>query len=102
MNIQQLSNNIDAKLNQVDQQISNLNARLDTAHDNPEQIRKDIEALQQVKGKLQKSQRIMWQAHELQGGEQARQLRQKRLIGLGLIIFSAVGLVAIAITLFAL
>lgn len=89
-NIQQLSNNIDQKLAQLDLQLMHLKQQ-----DTSEQTLKDIEALEGIKNKLQKSRNIMWQAHELQRGNDQQRLREKRLFGLILCIISALGLLGL-------
>src|ERR1700712_3007197 len=94
MNIQQLSNNIDQKLAQLDKQLAVLQQRLSAEGDSA-QLHKDIKALEQIKNKLQKSRNIMWQAHELQRGSDQKRLQQKRWLGIGLCVFSGLGLLAI-------
>ena len=89
-NIQQLSNNIDQKLAQLDLQLARLKQQ-----DSLEQILKDIAALERIKNKLQKSRNIMWQAHELQRGNDQQRLREKRLLGITLCILSALGLLGL-------
>ena len=88
--IQQLSNNIDQKLAQLDVQLSNLKQQASS-----EQTLKDIAALEAIKNKLQKSRNIMWQAHELQRGNDQQRLREKRMLGIGLCIVSALGLLGL-------
>lgn len=93
MNIQQISTNIDQKLNELDQKLWRLHAQLPSAGDNREQLLNDMAALEQIKTKLQKSRNIMWEAHELRtNGDQSR-LKQKRLIGIGLCTVSGLGLI---------
>lgn len=94
MNIQQLSNNIDQKLAQLDKQLAALQQRL-AAENNNEQLHKDIKALKQIKNKLQKSRNIMWQAHDLQRGSDQKRLQQRRWLGIGLCVFSGLGLLVI-------
>lgn len=89
-NIQQLSNNIDQKLAQLELQLARLKQQ-----DRSEQILKDIAVLEGIKKKLQKSRNIMWQAHELQRGNDQQRLREKRLLGITLCIVSALGLLGI-------
>lgn len=91
MNIQQLSSNIDQKLLKLEHQLSQLQSQLPGAGDNREQLLNDMAALEQMKTKLQKSQSIMWEAHELQTSNDKRRLEQKRLLGLGMCIVSGVG-----------
>lgn len=94
MNIQQLSNNIDQKLAQLDKQLAALQQRL-ASEDNKDQLHKDIQTLEQIKNKLQKSRNIMWQAHELQLGSDQKRLREKRWLGIGLCVVSGLGLLMI-------
>lgn len=89
-NIQQLSNNIDQKLGQLDLQLARLKQQ-----DSSEQTLKDIAALEGIKNKLQKSRNIMWQAHELQRGNDQQRLREKRLLGITLCIISVLGLLGL-------
>ncbi len=89
-NIQQLSHNIDQKLAQLELQLARLKQQ-----DRSEQILKDIAVLEDIKKKLQKSRNIMWQAHELQRGNDQQRLREKRLLGITLCIVSALGLLGI-------
>ncbi len=89
-NIQQLSNNIDQKLAQLDLQLARLKQQ-----DSSEQTLKDIAALEGIRNKLQKSRTIMWQAHELQRGNDQQRLREKRLFGITLCIISALGLLGL-------
>ncbi len=89
-NIQQLSHNIDQKLAQLELQLARLKQQ-----DRSEQILKDIAVLEDIKKKLQKSRNIMWQAHELQRGNDQQRLREKRLFGITLCIVSALGLLGI-------
>ncbi|HOY22810.1 MAG TPA: hypothetical protein PK002_06615 [Cellvibrio sp.] len=89
-NIQQLSNNIDQKLAQLDLQLARLKQQ-----DSSEQILKDVAALEGIKNKLQKSRNIMWQAHELQRGNDQQRLREKRLLGITLCIISVLGLLGL-------
>jgi uncharacterized BrkB/YihY/UPF0761 family membrane protein len=89
-NIQQLSNNIDQKLAQLDVQLTHLKQQ-----NSSEQILKDIAALEGIKNKLQKSRNIMWQAHELQRGNDQQRLREKRLFGITLCVISVLGLLAL-------
>jgi len=89
-NIQELSNNIDQKLTQLELQLARLKQQ-----DSSEQILKDIAALEGIKNKLQKSRNIMWQAHELQRGNDQQRLREKRLFGITLCIVSALGLLGL-------
>lgn len=95
MNIQQLSANIDSKLAQLEQQIQQLNQQLQQGNSNQEQLDKDIAALMQVKGKLQKSRDLMWRAHALQRADDDQSQRRKRLLGISLCIISGLGLLAI-------
>ena len=89
-NVQQLSNNIDQKLAQLDLQLVRLKQQ-----DSSEQILKNIAALERIKNKLQKSRNIMWQAHELQRGNDQQRLNEKRLFGITLCVVSALGLLGL-------
>jgi len=95
MNIQQLSANIDHKLAQLDGKISKIKEQQAKGEGEPNQLTKDLAALEQIKRKLQKSQSIMWQAHDLQRDGDQRALRQRRLLGIGLMVFSGLGLLGI-------
>lgn len=95
MNIQQLSANINSKLAQLDQQIIKLEQQLALAEGDKDQLTKDLTLLKQLKVKLKKSHEIAWRAHELQRGNDEQQLRRKRWLGIGLFVFSAMGLLAI-------
>ena len=100
MNIQQLSTNIDQKLNALEQQLGHLQAQLPGAGDNREQLLNDMAALEQIKTKLQKSRNIMWEAHQLQTNSDQKRLQQKRWLGLGLCVVSGLGLVFLIIWMF--
>lgn len=101
MNIQQLSHNIDQKVAQIDKQLASLQHKLSTESTADksltDQLHKDMAALEQIKTKLQKSRSIMWQAHELQLGTDQKRLRQKHWLGVGLLVLSGVGLIALLI-----
>lgn len=95
MNITELSNNIDQKLKVIDHQLDVLHQR--KAQDaNADSLRREIDTLEQLKHKLKQSKNIAWRAHELQKGNDEKALRQKRWLGLGLILFSCTGLLIIA------
>jgi hypothetical protein len=99
MDINQLSANIDTKLVQLDQQLSQLKLQLTKIEGGEDQeLRKTITTLEQVKHKLIKSRDIAWRAHELQSSNDHTQLKRNRMIGLGLCIFSGLGLIAIVLT----
>lgn len=95
MNIQQLSTNIDHKLAQLDGKIRKLRELQQQPEGDTAQLTKDLAALEAIKRKLKKSQDIMWQAHSLQRDSDQRLLKQKRWLGIGLMVFSALGLLAI-------
>jgi hypothetical protein len=96
MNIHQLSANIDTKLLQLEQQLSQLQRQLKENTGDSTQLLQDITALETLKFKLKKSRDLAWRAHELQH-ENSHQLQQKRIIGIGLCVFCGLGLLAIAI-----
>lgn len=95
MNIHQLSHNIDQKLAQLELQLAALQQQLTTTES--AQLRNDLAALQTLKKKLQASQRIMWQAHELERGGNDKRLREKRWLGIGLCLLSGLGLLGLAL-----
>ena len=99
MNIDEISLNIDQKIAQIDKQLINLQKKLSAgvADDQSarDQISKDLAALEQIKIKLQKSRSIMWQAHDLQRNTDQKRLREKRWLGIGLCVISAIGLLVI-------
>ena len=98
MNIQEISLNIDQKVVQIDKQLADLQQRLITVDESEnEQLLKDIAALERIKTKLQKSRNIMWEAHDLQQGNDQKRLREKRWLGIGLCVLSGLGLLAILI-----
>lgn len=96
MNIQQLSDNINSKLAQLEQQITKLEQQLKQADGDQDKLAKDLDSLKQLKIKLKKSHDIAWRAHELQRGSEQKQLRQKHWFAIGLCVISGVGLLAIA------
>ena len=98
MNIQEISLNIDQKVVQIDKQLAGIQQRLITVDKSEnEQLLKDIAALERIKTKLQKSRNIMWEAHDLQHGNDQKRLREKRWLGIGLCVLSGLGLLAILI-----
>jgi len=99
MNIQQLSNNIDQKLGLLNQQLATLHLKIKNGDSNTEQLLKEVNALENIKTKLEKSRNIMWQAHDLQSNTDQKRLRQKRLLGIGLCIVSGVGLLLLLLLL---
>lgn len=100
MNIQQLSANIDHKLIKLDRQIETLQHRIAAGTEESDQLTKDLRALENIKSKLVKSQAIMWQAHSLQNQEDKNALRNRRLLGIALLVFSGTGMLAIIISVF--
>ena len=100
MNIQELTANIDQKLAQLEQQISKLQKQSQQSDSNPEQIATDIAALQELKKKLIKSREIALRAHKLQREGDENIMRQKRWLGITLLIISVAGLLAIATAVF--
>jgi len=98
-NIQQISNNIDHKLIQLEQQLTQLKAKL-ASDGASEQRLKDIAALEEIKHKLLKSRTIMWQAHDLGHRTDRQRLRNKRWLGIGLCLVSAIGFIILAFIVF--
>ncbi len=97
MNINELSANIDAKLLQLEQQLTRLHLQLKQSHGDDEKLKHDINALEKLKFKLKKSRDIAWRAHNLQQDNDNNKLQQKRLIGISLCVFCGMGLVGIAL-----
>ena len=95
MNIQEISANIDHKLAQLDSKIKKIHEQQAKGEAEPNQLAKDLAALENIKHKLQKSKGIMWQAHHLQRDDNQRELRRKRWLGIGLMVFSGLGLLVI-------
>lgn len=99
MNIKQLSNNIDQKLALLNKQLAALQLKIKNGDDNSEQLLKEINTLETIKTKLEKSRNIMWQAHDLQSNTDQKRLRQKRLLGICLCVISGVGLLLLLLLL---
>ncbi len=78
-----------------------LKAKLATTNGNQDQLTQELAALEQIKSKLQKSRNIMWQAHELQSNTDQKRIQQKRWLGIGLCAVSGLGLLLLAILVFA-
>jgi hypothetical protein len=97
MQINQLSAQIDQKLNELDQRLVRLNEQHRVASGSEQaQLGTDIQALELIKNKLLKSRDIAWRAHELQQEHQdLKQLERKRWIGLTLCVLSAIGAVVL-------
>ena len=95
MNIHEISANIDRKLAQLDSKITKIREQQAKGETEPDQLAKDLAALENIKHKLQKSRDIMWQAHHLQRDGNQRVLQQKRWLGIGLMVFSGLGLLVI-------
>lgn len=94
MEINELSANIDQKLADLEQQLSHLHSQQAQTHDpvKQQQYTADITALKKVRLKLLKSRDIAWRAHQLiQEQDDQRINDQKRMLGLALCVFSAVG-----------
>lgn len=89
MQIRQVSAVLDSKLAQLDKQLKQLEQE-QLANPNP-QRNQDIEALQQVRGKLEKSKALAWRAHELQNQNDEDKRARQRLIGLSLCAISLIG-----------
>lgn len=96
MNIDQLSQQIKQKTARLDQQIASLEARIEASQADNQPLVSELAALQELKTKLAKSGDIARRAYELQrqGSDDAR-IGQRRL-AIGLCLFSALGLLAIA------
>lgn len=93
MQIDELSNNIDQKLSELDQQLADFKTRYATTTDATQQqkLAADITALNKIKLKLLRSQDLAWRAHQLkQENDNTRREDQQRLLGLWLCIFSGV------------
>jgi hypothetical protein len=99
MNIQEISNNIDSKLAQVNLQIEKTTQQLQFNDEHQPELQQELNNLNNIKIKLMKSRRIMWQAHELQKNSDKQALRKKQLLGLGISIIGGAGLLLVAITL---
>lgn len=100
MQIDNLSANIEAKLNRLEQQLANLrDARERVAGDTNAQvvIDRDIQVLLDTRAKLLKSRDLAWQVHEISQQTQRQHQRDRRFqrLGLGLMIFSGVALVGL-------
>lgn len=89
MQIRQISAALDSKIAQLDKKLKQLEQE---QHTTPSpQLDQDIEALQLVREKLEKSKVLAWRAHELQDqNDEAKRARQ-RLIGLSLCAISLIG-----------
>ena len=89
MQIRQVSAALDSKLAQLDKKLKQLEQEQRTTPS--PQLDQDIEALQLVREKLEKSKALAWRAHELQDqNDEAKRARQ-RLIGLSLCAISLIG-----------
>lgn len=101
MNINHISANIDAKLLQLQQQLTHLKRQLIQSDGDNSQLAQDIAVLEKLKLKLEKSRDLAGRAHELQRDNDKDKLQQKRLIGISLCVVCGLGLIAlIAIVLF--
>jgi hypothetical protein len=99
MKIEELSSTLDEKLAQANEQMQTLKQQRAEAGDQQlvRQLDRDIAALDAAQQKLLKSRAIAWRAHQL-NEEMAlsnRRIELERRLGLGLIIASGVGLVAL-------
>ena len=89
MQIRQVSAALDSQLAQLDQKLKQLEQE---QRDSPSSQRhQDIEALQQVRAKLEKSKALAWRAHELQDQNDEANRARQRLIGLSLCAISLIG-----------
>lgn len=95
MNIKQLSNNIDQKLASLNQQLATLQLKIKNGDGDSDQLVKEINTLENIKTKLEKSRNIMWQAHDLQNNMDPKRLQQKRWLGIGLCVISGLGLLVL-------
>jgi c-di-GMP-binding flagellar brake protein YcgR len=86
MQIQELSRLLDAKVQQLDQQLNELEATLKhtSAADQQEKLTTDIAALSQIRVKLTKSKEIAWRAHQLQNDNNDEARARQRLLGISL------------------
>ncbi len=89
MQIRQVSAALDHKLAQLDKKLKQLEQEQRNAPSPT--LDQDIEALQQVREKLQKSKALAWRAHELQDQNDEAKRAHQRLIGLSLCIISLIG-----------
>lgn len=98
MDIKQLTSTINTTESQLEQQINHLQQQLLQANEeDTEKLNNDLKALEQLQHKLAKSRELALRAHALQTNQSNKQLQQKRRLGIGLCIFSAVGLIALMI-----
>lgn len=98
MKINELSANIDQKVTELEQQLENLQTQRTQTTDpsSDQKLLADIAALNKIKLKLLKSREIAWRAHQLlREQEDQRSDDRKRLLGIALCIFSAVGAVTL-------
>lgn len=101
MNIDDVSANIDAKRQRLEQQLANLrSAREQVAEDASAVavIDRDIQALLDTRDKLDRSRELVWQVHDI--GQQTRQNDRKdrhyqrlglALVGLGAVLLLGLG-----------
>lgn len=100
MRITTLSAQLDQKLNEIDQRLTDLQIQIAQSQKEEErhQLRRDVSALTQVREKLLKSRDIAWRAHRLQQeNEDLKRVRRKGQIGLVLCALSVIGAIIIAI-----
>lgn len=101
MNIDQLSRQIQQKTAQLNQQIAELEARMQQpgspVSEQDQQLAAEIAALQGLKTKLAKSGDIARRAYDLQqGGTDDRARTRQRRLAIALCVISGVGLLVIA------
>ncbi|PUA29357.1 MAG: hypothetical protein B0W54_01795 [Cellvibrio sp. 79] len=89
MQIRQVSAALDIKLAQLDKKLKQLEQEHRT--DPSQQLKEDIEALLQVRTKLEKSKALAWRAHELQDQNDDAKRARQRFIGLSLCAISLIG-----------
>ena len=96
MDINQLTTTINAKHSQLEQQISHLQQQLVQAHgEEAHQLERDLNTLEQLQLKLTKSRDLALRAHELQTNQTGKNHQKKRMLGIGLCVFSGLGLLAL-------
>jgi len=98
MDINQLTTTINTKHLQLEQQISYLQQQLAQANgEEAYKLESDLKALAQVQHKLTKSRDLALRAHELQTNQAGKNHHKKRMLGIGLCVFSGLGLLALLI-----
>lgn len=101
MQIKDLTANVEQKLRQLDQQLVDLNrAQTLAGVEDGERLAADISALQQVRHKLVKSRDLALEAHQLERSTNEQLRRRQKYIGLGLCIFSLLGLLWLGVLIY--